>query len=64
MLGAAKELGVARFVQISTDEVYGERLESPADEDAPLMPRNPYAASKSGGDRLAFSYWATYGLPV
>jgi dTDP-glucose 4,6-dehydratase len=39
-------------------------MDSPADENAPLMPRNPYAASKSGGDRLAFSYWATYGLPV
>ncbi len=64
LLEAAKELGVARFVQISTDEVYGERMDSPADENAPLMPRNPYAASKSGGDRLAFSYWATYGLPV
>jgi dTDP-glucose 4,6-dehydratase len=64
LLEAAKDLGVGRFIQISTDEVYGERMESPADEDAPLMPRNPYAASKAGGDRLAFSYWATYGLPV
>lgn len=64
LLEAAKELGVSRFVQISTDEVYGERLESAADEDAPLMPRNPYAASKAGGDRLAWSYWATYDLPV
>jgi dTDP-glucose 4,6-dehydratase len=64
LLEAAKELGVSRFVQISTDEVYGERLESAADEEAPLMPRNPYAASKAGGDRLAWSYWATYGMPV
>ncbi len=64
LLEAAKDLGVRRFVQISTDEVYGERMESAAGEDAPLMPRNPYAASKAGGDRLAFSYWATYGLPV
>ena len=64
LLEAAKDLGVARFIQISTDEVYGERMESPADEEAALMPRNPYAASKAGGDRLAFSYWATYGLPV
>jgi dTDP-glucose 4,6-dehydratase len=64
LLEAAKSLGVQRFVQISTDEVYGERLESPADEDAPLLPRNPYAASKAGGDRLAWSYWATYGMPV
>ena len=64
LLEAAKELGVSRFVQISTDEVYGERMESPADEGSALMPRNPYAASKAGGDRLAWSYWATYGLPV
>jgi dTDP-glucose 4,6-dehydratase len=64
LLEAAKDLGVRRFIQISTDEVYGERLESPADEEAALMPRNPYAASKAGGDRLAWSYWATYGFPV
>ncbi len=64
LLEAAKDLGVARFVQISTDEVYGERMESPATEESALMPRNPYAASKAGGDRLAFSYWATYGVPV
>ncbi len=56
--------GVTRFVQISTDEVYGEVLENAASEEAPLMPRNPYAASKAGGDRLAFSYHETYGLPV
>jgi dTDP-glucose 4,6-dehydratase len=64
LLEAAKALGVKRFIQVSTDEVYGERMESAADEDSPLMPRNPYAASKAGGDRLAWSYWATYGLPV
>ena len=64
LLEAAKDLDVARFVQISTDEVYGERMESPATEESALMPRNPYAASKAGGDRLAFSYWATYGVPV
>jgi dTDP-glucose 4,6-dehydratase len=64
LLEAAKAQDVSRFVQISTDEVYGERLDSPADENAPLLPRNPYAASKAGGDRLAWSYWATYGMPV
>jgi len=64
LLEAAKEKGVHRFIQISTDEVYGERMESPATEESPLMPRNPYAASKAGGDRLAFSYWATYDVPV
>jgi dTDP-glucose 4,6-dehydratase len=64
LLEAAKDLGLTRFIQISTDEVYGERLESPATEESPLMPRNPYAASKAGGDRLAYSYWATYEIPV
>lgn len=64
LLEAAKKIGISRFVQVSTDEVYGERLESPADENSPLLPRNPYAASKAGGDRLAWSYWATYGMPV
>jgi dTDP-glucose 4,6-dehydratase len=64
LLEEAKRKGVARFVQISTDEVYGEILGDPATEDSPLIPRNPYAASKAGGDRLAYAYWATYGFPV
>ncbi len=64
LLEAARRIGVERFIQISTDEVYGEILGAPATEDAPLMPRNPYAASKAGADRLAYSYITTYGLPV
>ncbi|MCK4304264.1 MAG: dTDP-glucose 4,6-dehydratase [Candidatus Eisenbacteria sp.] len=65
LLEAMRDLGgVERFIQISTDEVYGEVLENASPEDAPLMPRNPYAASKAGGDRLAYSYHATYGLPI
>ncbi len=64
LLEAVRRHPVRRFVQISTDEVYGEILGEAATEESPLMPRNPYSASKSGGDRLAFSYWATYGLPV
>jgi dTDP-glucose 4,6-dehydratase len=52
------------FVQISTDEVYGSvETGSSAETDA-LMPRNPYSASKAGADRLAYSYWATYQVPV
>jgi dTDP-glucose 4,6-dehydratase len=53
-----------RFVQISTDEVYGTVPEGSSTETDPLMPRNPYSASKAGGDRLAYSFFATYGLPV
>jgi dTDP-glucose 4,6-dehydratase len=53
-----------RFVQISTDEVYGSVPAGASRETDELKPRNPYAASKAGADRLAYSYWATYGLPV
>jgi len=60
----ARRIGVERFVQVSTDEVYGEVLEGHSTEDWPLNPRSPYAASKAGGDRLAYAYWCTYGLPV
>jgi dTDP-glucose 4,6-dehydratase len=60
----ARRAGVRRFVQVSTDEVYGEVLEGYADENWPLSPRSPYAASKAGGDHLAHAYFATHGLPV
>jgi dTDP-glucose 4,6-dehydratase len=53
-----------RFVQISTDEVYGSVAEGASRETDELKPRNPYAASKAAADRLAYSYWATYDLPV
>ena len=53
-----------RFVQISTDEVYGSVPTGASRETDELKPRNPYAASKAGADRLAYSYFATYGLPV
>ena len=52
------------FLQISTDEVYGSVTEGLSRETDELRPRNPYAASKAGADRLAYSYWATYGVPV
>lgn len=64
LMETAKELGITRFLQVSTDEVYGEVLGDPVDEEAPLVPRNPYSASKAGGDRLAYSYFATYAVPV
>ena len=53
-----------RFVQISTDEVYGSVATGSSTEHDEVKPRNPYAASKAGADRLAYSYWATYGVPV
>src|SRR5262245_29559892 len=60
----ARRQRVKRFIQISTDEVYGEVLEGHSTEEWPLCPRSPYAASKAGGDRLAYAYACTYGLPV
>ncbi|MBP1620231.1 MAG: dTDP-glucose 4,6-dehydratase [Acidobacteria bacterium] len=64
LLEEARRVGLRRFVQISTDEVYGSIGEGSFTEDSLLEPRNPYAASKAGGDRLAWAYWATYQLPV
>jgi len=61
---ARRAKGLRRFVQISTDEVYGSVPTGASVETDELKPRNPYAASKAGADRLAYSYWATYGLPV
>ena len=52
------------FVQVSTDEVYGSVPEGASRETDELRPSNPYAASKAAADRLAYSYWATYGVPV
>ncbi len=53
-----------RFVQISTDEVYGSIDQGSFKETDALNPRNPYSASKAGGDRMAYAYAQTYGLPV
>jgi dTDP-glucose 4,6-dehydratase len=61
---ARRRGGLRKFVQISTDEVYGTISSGSFDEESALNPRNPYAASKAGGDRLAFSYWASYRMPV
>jgi dTDP-glucose 4,6-dehydratase len=65
LLDRAVKSGVSRFVQVSTDEVYGS-IEPPdyADERSPLHPSSPYAAAKSSADLLCQSYHATYGLPV
>jgi dTDP-glucose 4,6-dehydratase len=64
LLEEARRIGLARFVQISTDEVYGSIAEGSFTEASLLNPRNPYAASKTGGDRLAYAYWATYQVPI
>ncbi len=65
LLEAARQAPrLRRFVQISTDEVYGSVPEGASRETDELKPRNPYSASKAGADRLAYSYWATYHVPV
>jgi dTDP-glucose 4,6-dehydratase len=64
LLEAMKQHGGELFVQISTDEVYGSIEKGEFTETDPLMPSNPYSASKAGGDRLAYSYYVTYKLPV
>ena len=65
LLEAAREArDLRKFVQISTDEVYGSVPEGSSRETDELKPRNPYSASKAGADRLAYSFWATYGVPV
>ena len=65
LLEAAREApSLRRFIQISTDEVYGSVPQGSSRETDELRPRNPYSASKAAADRLAYSYWATYNLPV
>ncbi|WP_117594491.1 dTDP-glucose 4,6-dehydratase [Haloprofundus halophilus] len=64
LLEAAQEHGVDRFVQISTDEVYGEIADGTFDEHDRLDPRNPYAATKASADHLALSYYETHDVPV
>lgn len=55
---------VERFIHISTSEVYGTAEKEPMDEEHPLNPRSPYAAAKVGADRLVYSYYCTYDVPV
>ena len=64
LLEAVKELGIPRYVQVSTDEVYGSIEHGAFKEDDPLNPSNPYSASKAGGDLLVRAYWKTHKLPV
>jgi dTDP-glucose 4,6-dehydratase len=64
LLDAAKNQKVAKFVQVSTDEVYGSILEGSWDENAPLLPNSPYSASKAAADLLARAYFVTHGLSV
>jgi dTDP-glucose 4,6-dehydratase len=64
LLDAIRKTPVERFILISSSEVYGTAERDPMDEEHPLNPRSPYAATKAGGDRLVYAYHVTYGLPV
>jgi dTDP-glucose 4,6-dehydratase len=64
LLDAIREAPVERFILISSSEVYGTAQADPMDEEHPLNPRSPYAATKAGADRLAYAYRATYELPI
>lgn len=64
LLEAARRHNISRYLQVSTDEVYGEVLDGSSREDDPLVPRSPYAASKAGGDMMVRSYGVTHGLDV
>lgn len=64
LLEAAKKHGVERYHQVSTDEVYGAKLEGRSQESDPLEARSPYSASKAGGDLLVQSYHTSFGLSV
>lgn len=64
LLEEARRAGLQRFVQVSTDEVYGSVETGMSREEDRLEPRSPYSASKAGGDLLVLSYWTTYRFPV
>ena len=65
LLQVARKLGIDRFVHISTDEVYGDvPADAFADEDSPIQPNSPYAASKASADLLVRAYVRTYGFPA
>lgn len=64
LLDASKNYRIKKFVQVSTDEVYGSILEGSWDENQPLLPNSPYSASKAAADLLVRSYHVTHGLNI
>jgi dTDP-glucose 4,6-dehydratase len=64
LLESARRSGIERFLQISTDEVYGSIAHGAARETTPLDPSSPYSASKASADLLALSYYRTFEIPV
>jgi dTDP-glucose 4,6-dehydratase len=64
LLDAAKNNNLSKFVQVSTDEVYGSILKGSWNENEPLLPNSPYSASKAAADLLVRAYFVTHGLNV
>lgn len=64
LLEEARRIGVERFLQVSTDEIYGHVPSGSSKESDKAEPRSPYSASKAGGEMIAHAYFVTYGLPV
>jgi len=65
LLDVAKDIGIDKFINIATDEVYGELgQEGTFKEDSPLIPNSPYSSSKAAADMLGRAYYKTYKLPV
>jgi len=64
ILQAARELGIGRVIHTSTSEVYGTAKYVPITEDHPILGQSPYSASKIGADQLAYSFHASFELPV
>ena len=64
LLEAARAAGDLRYVQVSTDEVYGSIEQGTFTEESPLRPSSPYSATKAGADLLVLSYFHTYELPA
>jgi len=64
LLEGARQYKVERFIQVSTDEVYGSVETGKFTEESPISPNSPYAASKMAADLLCQAYWKTYHLPV
>lgn len=65
MLELAREIKPKKFIQFSTDEVYGPMLDGiPHPEWNPILPSNPYSASKASQEAIAISYWRTYSVPL
>lgn len=64
LLEACRRRNISKYLQVSTDEVYGSIEDGSFTEESPLAPNSPYSASKAGGDLLVRAYHKTYGLPV